>query len=203
MATTYNSNFLNLMNGYTGISTNGGGGGEPDPTPKAILPPSNYKPSGPEQRQNWNRFLDFLKERGMAGNPELDKEDASLGMKLLEEYNKANPDSKVDAGFIPIAQYESYLIRKKGEFPGLTKEEAEYVFGNLKNQYKDRQISNVDSWLGSLTSTQYYPSYQRGASVNRADGTNVPAAQYDFGVNFEDFARSLTNPSIAERYVVK
>lgn len=196
----FSSNFNNSMTGYLKLDTEGGGGG--GGKNKEVAAPSGYTPSTPDQRKSWNKFLDFLSEKGIAGSTTLDRRDQTIGLGYLEEFNKSNPKNKIDPSFIPVAQYESHLIRKKNEFPGLTAEESKYAFSGLSPQYKDRPISDVDSWLGSYTSKQYYPTYHRGVSKN-IDGRNVTEGKYDFDVNFEDYTRSLSNSEIQEKYRVK
>lgn len=187
----FESNWKNAMGGHLDYhealndkaSTDQAGGGGEDENYKA---PKNYKPSTVDQRKRWNSFLDYLSEKGIAGKADLDARDRSLGKKYLDEYNKANPDNAVPAEFIPVAQYESYLIRKKHEFPGMTPDQAGYAFNNLAPKFQNMNISAVDSWLGSATSQQYYPQYRRE--------TTRPAGNKDieqFGTSFEDYVKGI------------
>jgi hypothetical protein len=178
--------------GYEGIANSsaagGGGGGGKDPDESSYVAPKGYKPSTPDQRKRWNQFLDFLDKKGVGGSKDLDARDKALGKKYLEEYNKANPDSAIAEDFIPVAQYESYLIRRKNEFPGLTKEQGKRAFSGLSEAFRTRPISAVDSWLGSYTSKQYYPTFERVSNT---------APKQSFGVSFEDYlkgAEALENP---------
>jgi hypothetical protein len=156
------------------------GGGKKDPPAE---PPQNYKPSTPDQRNRWNKFLDFMQSKGMAGNVDLDKRDRSLGMDLLNEYNKKNPSMAVAPDFIPIAQHESNLIRKQQTFPGLMPDQSRYAFSKLAPQFLNRPISPVDNWLGSYTSKQYYPTF-----TNEGDKTG--AGKISYGTDFESYAKS-------------
>jgi len=163
--------------------------------------PEGYVPSTPEQRANWNQFLDYLESKGVAGSEDLDVRDKRLGLQYLNEYNKAYPKAQVLEPFVKNAQYENYLIRKEGSFPTLTKEEADYAFGNLSPAYKQAPISYIDGWPGSKTSKQRYPGFRSGQSINRVDGTQQ-VDSYNFGVNFEDYVRSKANPNLAQKYLV-
>lgn len=154
----------------------GGGGKTEDPSP-----PKDYKPSTPEERKKWNQFLDYLDKKGIAGSKDLDARDQSLGKKFLDEYNKTNPDAAVSENFIPKAQYESYLIRKKRQFPGMSDDQAKYAFDRLAPQFKNRPISAVDSWLGSATSKQYYPTFERLSKEGKQQ----------FGTSFEDYVKGI------------
>jgi hypothetical protein len=42
-----------------------------------------------QHKQDWNKYLGWLKDKGMQGKPELDK--GGLGEKLFQEYLKGNP----------------------------------------------------------------------------------------------------------------
>lgn len=154
-----------------------GNGGDPP----AIEAPANYKPSTPDERSRWNKFLDFLESKGMSGNKELDKRDRSRGLELLTEFNKTNPQYRVDPSFVPRAQYESHLIRKQKSFPGLTPDQSKYAFGGLRPEFVDQPLSNVDNWLGSLTSKQRYPGYTRSNAK----------AKIDYGTDFETYVRTI------------
>lgn len=173
-------------------SPNDAGGGE-DPK-KKVEPPKGYAPLSVIQRKSWNDFLDYLQKEGVGGSTDLDKRDQTIGLKYLDKYNKENPDKSVDAAMIPYVQYEQYMLRKGDAFPGLKPEELNYVRHGLNPAYMARPISDVDSWLGSLTSRQYYPTARRGTSAGD---------QYDFGVDVESYVKSLGDPVLAEKYKVK
>lgn len=160
-----------------GFLAGAGDGGGDDPNHSK---PSNYKPSTNEQRENWNLFLDYLEKKGVGGSKDLDARDKSLGLQYLKEFNEKNPKNKVDQEFIPVAQYESYLIRKKGEFPGLSDQQAKDAFGGLPVPYKVKPISNVDNWLGSAISRQFYPTFERG----------TPNGTVHFGTSFETYLQA-------------
>lgn len=176
----FESNWQNSMGGHLDYheALNGpAGGGEGDgPTYDA---PKGYKPSTVDQRKRWNQFLDFLDKKGVGGSKDLDARDRSLGKKYLQEYNKTNPDAAVSEDFVPTAQYESYLIRKKNQFPGLSEDQSKYAFANLPAAYHNRPISSVDSWLGSATSKQYYPTFE----------SRTKEGKQDFGTSFEDYLK--------------
>lgn len=176
------------MNGFTGTFDEGG---DPEPAPTA---PKGYKPLGVQQRKDWNNFLDYLEKEGIGGKEELDKRDQSLGLNYLKKYKKSNPESTVSADTIPMVQYEQYLLRKGDAFPGLNPEELSYIRKALPAQYLSRPVSNVDSWLGSVTSRLYYPTATRAS--NKGD-------KFDFGVDFESYARSANDTNLQEKYRVK
>src|ERR1700744_6637484 len=149
------------------------GGG--DATSKKVDPPKGYKPLSVVDRKNWNDFLDYLQKEGVGGNTDLDKRDQTIGIQYLAKYNKENPDKAIDPKQIVNIQYEQYMLRKGDSFPGLKPEELNYIRKGLNPAYLSRPISDTDSWLGSLTSREYYPTSHRG--TNTGDS-------YDFGTDF-------------------
>lgn len=40
-------------------------------------------------RQEWNTYIDWLRNKGMAGHPDLDKN--GLGYEMLEQFRRENP----------------------------------------------------------------------------------------------------------------
>lgn len=126
-----------------------------------ITAPKNYKPSTVKDRTAWNKFLMFLMDKGYRGSEELDKKDKSLGVALMDEFNKLNPDNKISPEFVPIAQYENAIIRKRKQFPELDEKESEIVSKWLPKSYEQQEISSIDGWLGSKTSKLQYPEFTR------------------------------------------
>lgn len=173
----YSDNIDAIFNSPVKVQNSGGGGGDD----KTYAPPSNYKPSTSDQRTRWNKFLDYLSSKGVGGSRDLDVRDKTIGLNYLKEYNKSHPKEVVDEGFIPTAQYENYLIRRKNSFPGLTDDQNKKAFAPLPDAYKGKNISPVDNWLGSATSRQYYPTFKLGTTKG----------EVDFGTNFEDFLKSI------------
>ncbi len=167
--------------------------GKPETGDPKPAPPTGYKPLSPTQRKDWNDFLDYMEKAGVGGKPELDRRDQSLGLQYLDKYRQMNPKTTVTKDIIPAVQYEQYLLRKGDEFPGLKPEELSYIRKGLNPAYLNRPTSNVDSWLGSITSKSYYPTARRGTNQG---------GQYDFGVNFEDYVRSLSDAALQEKYRV-
>jgi hypothetical protein len=105
----------------------------------------------PEQKSEWNKFLDFVNEKGFRGNTDLDKKDTNLGKSLIEEYRKLNPESKISYDLIkPIQEnviQDWEMMKKIRAMQGVKAVNAD-----------DRQLSPPDGWLGSLTSNGYFPT---------------------------------------------
>lgn len=117
------------------------------------------KRSTPQQRQAWNAFLKFVKDKGAQGSKELDIKDRARGLALLQEYNKLNPYMPVNEEFIPIAQQEISEI-SRGNFPGIDMDSGQILYQFLPDAIKKRTPSQQDSWFGSLTSQMGYPLFK-------------------------------------------
>lgn len=166
----------------------GGGGGDGPSAPK------NYKPLTNQQRTDWNKFLDYLGDNKVGGSTDLDKKDQSLGLTYLNKYRALNPKTTVSPELIPNIQYDQYQLRKGASFPTLAPEELDYVRKGLSPAYLSREVSPVDGWLGSLTSKSYYPVAHRGTNT---------AGSYDFGTDIESYVKSLKDPALQAKYLIK
>jgi hypothetical protein len=166
----------------------GGGGGE---KPIKPMPPPNYTPLSVQQRNDWNAFLDYLANEKIGGSAELDKRDMSLGLTYLNKYKKINPKTTITPDLIPNVQYDQYLLRKGDSFNGLTPEQMKYMRNGLNPAYLAREVSPVDSWLGSITSKLYYPQARRGDNHGNS---------YNFGTDIESYVKGLADPSINESF---
>jgi hypothetical protein len=169
----------------------GGGGENP---PKKVDAPKDYQPLTVIERKNWNDFLDYLQDHGIGGSTKLDQRDQTLGLTYLNKYNKENPDKAIDPKKIGSIQYEQYMLRKGDSFPGLTTEQLAYVRKGLNPAYMSRDVSEMDSWLGSRTSREFYPTAHRGTNQGYS---------YDFGVDIGAYVNSLSDPTLADKYKVK
>jgi hypothetical protein len=132
-------------------------GGEVDET--VIEPPRGYRPLGAKERSDWNNFLRYVrKEKNLTGSKELDDRTAETGLKLLDEYRKDHPDFTISRETVPFVQYEMQQLKNTGELPNLKPEGR--VRALLGPHFKDREVSPVDGWIGSITSRNGYPEIQ-------------------------------------------
>jgi hypothetical protein len=135
-------------------------------------------PLTPEQKQQWNGFVDYLEKTGYKGSSQLDNRNTSIGSKLIEQYRKANPSFTLTYDNIKDVQqdlqdYRSQMVDgyKKGKIvvDGI-KSEDEIMPG----------LSAVDGWLGSKTSSWKFPQAvfkeqtMKGAS-EKSFGTDIAA----------------------------
>jgi hypothetical protein len=109
-----------------------------DPKPK--------KPLSPQERQEWNAFIRFVKDKGMSGSKDLDKRDKNLGASLFDEFKAANPNTSISYDIVPRAQ-EEFL-----EFQRLHKGLKERKGVKVDDQFE--KLSPADGWFGSITSQQ-------------------------------------------------
>lgn len=116
--------------------------------------------------RKWNKLIDFAKQKGYAGKPELDHNPA-LRQKVFDEYNKLNPDDAIPISIVKSIQAEIKKYRQKvlddvkagkGVFPtGVTPDNF------MKN------ISQEDNIFGQKTSQWAFPvGYYQGKEMGFA-----------------------------------
>lgn len=130
----------------------GGGGGEP----KAPVAPKGYAVTTPQQRTEWNGFLDYLGKQGVTGKPGLDAPGA--GLKYFQQYKKANPDISITADHIPAIQYEQQQIRNGGTIGNLGSSQMDYLRQGLPDSYLNKPVAAATGQIDSATSGLYYPT---------------------------------------------
>lgn len=151
-----------------------GGGGGAAPAPIA---PKGYAVTTPQQRTEWNGFLDYLDKQGVAGKPDLDKPGA--GLKYFQDYKKANPNISLTPEHIQNIQYEQYQLRKGEQFGTLNKMQLDHLRSGLASNYLNKPLSDVNGQINSATSKLYYPAGKSyGTDIEHYDtalGQAVPA----------------------------
>lgn len=137
-----------------------------------------YKPLTQDERSSWNEFLRFVYSKGLTGSKILDQRDRGLGNELMAEFNKTNPRLQVTPELVPRVQSEFQYFKQNGVFPGYRDGELGSFQGILGMNLKDKQISPVDSWLGSITSQQVYP-------------VAIDASGKNFGTDYTGFVKEM------------
>ena len=145
-----------------------------------MTPPDNYgeKPRAltTQEKQNWNKFLDFVEANGMKNNPILDQRNKGVGLSLLQKFNFANPKNALSMDIVPRVQqdihdYRDSLIKqwKAGKIEATPdiKSEADIM----------PQISPVDGWPGTKTLSHRFPVAT--ATIKTPEGTVTK----DYGVD--------------------
>lgn len=118
-----------------------------------------------EQRQSWNDYVGWLKKRGIAGDPRLDKN--NLGKNMLAQYIKENPKTSLTTDMVsPIqhdfANYRQYMIQqlrdKKAMITDSKSPDGRYVEPNEDLSNYMKELSVVDNFPGSRTTSHTFPS---------------------------------------------
>lgn len=173
------------MRKYYDILDNPGGGGGGDP--KSPTAPKGYAVTTPQQRTEWNGFLDYLDKQGVAGKPDLDAPGA--GLKYLQQYKKANPNISLTPEHIQNIQYEQYQLRKGEQFGSLNKMQLEHLRSGLAPAYLNRPLSDINGQINAATSKLYYPA-------GKSYGTDIE--HYDSAIAQSPPATAApANPAIA------
>jgi len=133
----------------------------------------------PLQRAHWNMFVDYLDKQGVKGSPLLDQRDKNLGQYYFQKFASTNPGLSITYNDVPKIQqelqdYRANLINqwKAGKIQGDGIKTEDDIMPNL---------SGVDGWLGSKTSSYKYPT--ASATVTQ----NGKTTKVDYGTNTEAF----------------
>lgn len=112
----------------------------------------------PQKMSEWNKLLDFLKQKGYEGSTKLDK-DKALGQTLFNEFKKSNPSTTITYDIVPTVQREMEKLKDSAQ--------------SFAERHKDPNakqvmsgISKVDGFLGSKTSQFRFPEMTETALHN-------------------------------------
>lgn len=120
-------------------------------------------------RQGWNEYIDYLREKKLAGSPKLDKND--FGMKMIDEYKKDHPDSPISRDMVkPIqqefARYRDYALKQVDEGNMLLDTHNGVTRDNFL-----KALSVVDNIPGQRTTSYKFPlGYMKDMNKNEAKG---------------------------------
>src|ERR1700743_378741 len=138
------------------------GGGE------GPVPPKGYIATTPQQRAQWNGFIDYLGKQG-----DINLNDPQVPINFLNQYKQNNPDFPITPEMIPAIQYENSQLRSGDSFNNLNADQLKAAragmspnFLNTTNVYKS-----------------YYPQFKSGSQ--------------DFGTSIEDYAKFKSGQPIA------
>jgi hypothetical protein len=108
--------------------------------------PGKPRPMTPQEMNEWNAFIRFVKGKGVAGSKDLDKRDKNRGQELFNEFKAQHPKTSISYDIVPRAQQEFLNFQK---FHRAFKEKE-----GIKDQDQFDQLSPADGWFGSYTSQQ-------------------------------------------------
>lgn len=129
-------------------------------------------PLSPAQKNDWNRFIDFVDKEGFKGNPTLDDKNKQLGNYLMQKFQSLNPKTTITYNDVPRVQQELQNYRtdvvnqwkaNKSIVPD-AKSEDEIMPG----------LSGVDGWFGSKTSSHKFPT----ATYSRTENGQTTTTNY-------------------------
>jgi len=97
-----------------------------------------------QHKQDWNKYLGWLKDKGMQGKPELDK--GGLGERLFDQYIKENPETSLNRNLIPGIRREYNDLRNQAI--------EEFKSGKSVFNYKDKPSSDYDLFMKHIVDNE-------------------------------------------------
>ena len=111
-------------------------------------------PLTPQQRKEWNAYVDWIEKKGYKGSPLLDKRDTGLASNLFNQFKKENPNVTLSLDHIKSVQTEiENLANAARNF------EARRNNPNAANIMQG--TSKVDGWPGSKTTSFKFPTMEK------------------------------------------
>jgi len=143
--------------------------------PKTAKPVTPVRPVSNNLKSEWNRFVGFAKERGIAGSPDLDIRDKNMGKNLMDDYIKTNPNTTLRYDSIPAIQQNLQDYRQQA-WNRVQQHKAESDAKSYDEFMPN--LSQVDGWLGSKTSQATFPSViLNGKNMGFSDPTKSTQEQ--------------------------
>lgn len=137
----------------------------------------------PNEMQEWNSYLDFVKTQGYEGSSDLDIKDKKLGENLFNQFKTNNPNTSINYDIVPRVQQELTYLRDQAQ-----------GFAKRRNDPNADQImsgiSPVDGWFGSKTSQFRFPSM----TVNTVNNGNLVSSQNQGLLNGSFQTQSFNTP---------
>ena len=153
---------------------------------QTLQPPPSLTP---QQKESWNKFIDYVSSKKMNGHPSLDQRNMKVGFDLLQNFNKQNPKDSLPSDIVPKVQkelndYRNSVLAKfksgKAKIEGI-KTEDDFMPG----------LSSTDGWPGTKTLSSKFPT----ASSTRTTPKGTTTKYYGTDVNAYDKDRGLAGMS--------
>lgn len=126
------------------------------------------KPIDNNVRKSWNDYVDFLKKKGVAGSPELDK--GGLGNAMLDQYIRENPGTYLKPEMVKDIQADFSNYRN---FALSQVKAGKMVFDEGVNEGNFMQeLSKLDSYPGSLTTRHKFP-FEYMVTIDKTNNTTT------------------------------
>lgn len=135
-------------------------GGGDDPPPSLT----------PQQRKEWNAYVDYVEKRGYRNSPMLDRKETGLATSLFNDFKKENPNTTISLDHIASVQSEMQNLAKAAQA-------FEARRGNPNAPNIMQGTSKVDSWPGSKTTSFKFPDMNLIQQVN-----SVPVSNTNLGI---------------------
>lgn len=135
--------------------------------------PQNYKATTPQEREQWNGFLDSVK-----GNK-------TVGMNDFNKYKAANPNFTITPDRINDINYEQHQIRNGNQFSTLNPAELNFMRQGMNPDYMNKP-TNPNS--NTIDPKLLYPIAQ--------------TKNANYGTSIEDYIKSINDPSIAAKFPI-
>lgn len=119
----------------------------------AMIPPKGLSP---DDKNRWNKFVEYVAKQGQANNPQLDQRNKQLGMSLLQRFNYANPQDALPMDIVKNVQQEIHNYRT--DLVNKWKKDPTVINEPIKDESEIMsKISPVDGWPGTLTLSHKFP----------------------------------------------
>lgn len=108
----------------------------------------------PQQRREWNTYVDYLEKKGYKGSAQLDKKDTGLATSLFNQFKKENPSVSLSLDHVKTVQSEMENLANAAR-------NFEQRRGNPNAASIMAGTSKVDGWPGSKTTSFKFPDMEK------------------------------------------
>ncbi len=115
---------------------------------------SKEPPIDDKDKEEWNKYIDWLQAKGLRGHPSLDKD--GLGNKMILKYKEENPNTTLSVEKVKPIQKE-FLKYRDWSLGQIKAGKAAFGEGVNEDNYM-KNLSNVDGLAGQYTTSFQFPS---------------------------------------------
>jgi len=124
----------------------------PNPAPNPVRAPVRVSP---DVKGEWNKFVDFLDDKGLKGNTKLNFGDTQMIELAISEFQKNNPNTTISMDIVSDIQNEISIYREK-VLVAVQQGKAKFAPGVTPENFM-MNLSKVDGRAGSLTTKFKFP----------------------------------------------
>lgn len=92
-----------------------------------------------------------------------------LGLSLMDQYKKKNPDFSITPEQIPHIQYEHQQLRNGDSFGNLGSEQLNYLRQGMNKSYLNKPVPEPNGHFDNATAGLYYPTAKNGDTDHGTD----------------------------------